>query len=39
MAQNKIEIKKHAIKVASKLLLKIYHDDNDADAWKSKWCR
>lgn len=35
MAQNKIEIKKHAIKVASKLLLKIYHDDNDADAMES----
>lgn len=36
MAQNKIEIKKHAIKVASKLLLKIYHDDNDADAMEKQ---
>ena len=28
----KIEIRKPAIKVASELLRKIYHDDNDADA-------
>lgn len=28
----KIEIRKPAIKVASELLRKIYHDDNDAEA-------
>lgn len=28
----KIEIRKPAIKVASELLKKIYHDDNDAEA-------
>ena len=28
----KIEIRKPAIKVASKLLKKIYHDDNDEEA-------
>jgi len=28
----KIEIRKPAIKVASELLLKMYHDDNDAEA-------
>lgn len=31
----KIETRKPAIKIASKLLLKICHDDNDADAMES----
>lgn len=37
MAQTayKIEIRKPAIKVASELLLKMYHDDNDAEAMES----